>query len=91
MSKKEQEIQPIDASLDDVAMNIVSTRRDKPIQNNDLQCEEPYLPAGSQLELFQVETQIEFEDIELGVLENGTPYLSESGLARRADESSLVR
>ena len=82
MSKKEQEIQPIDASLDDVAMNIVSTRRDKPIQNNDLQCEEPYLPAGSQLELFQVETQIEFEDIELGVLENGTPYLSESGLAR---------
>ena len=47
MSKKEQEIQPIDASLDDVAINIVSTRRDKPIQNNDLQCEEPYLPAGS--------------------------------------------
>ena len=49
MPKKEQEIQPIDASLDDVAMNIVSTRRDKSIQNNDLQMKYPYLPAGSQL------------------------------------------
>ena len=44
------------------------TRRDKSIQNNDLQMKYHYLPAGSQLKLFQVETQIEFEDIELAMI-----------------------
>lgn len=35
-----------------------------------------------QAELFHVEKQIEIDGIEMGVLENGIPYLSESGLAR---------
>lgn len=32
--------------------------------------------------LFQVEKQIEYDGVEMGVLENGMPYLSENGLAR---------
>ncbi len=39
-------------------------------------------PISIQTEIFHVEKQIEFEGIEMGVLENGIPYLSESGLAR---------
>lgn len=35
-----------------------------------------------QLYLYQVEKQIQYDGIEMGVLENGIPYLSESGLAR---------
>ena len=35
-----------------------------------------------QLALFHVETQIEIDGVEMGVLENGIPYLTESGLAR---------
>ncbi len=35
-----------------------------------------------QPDLFHVEKQIEHNGIEMGVLENGVPYLSESGLAR---------
>ena len=33
-------------------------------------------------DLFHVEKQVERDGIEMGVLENGVPYLSESGLAR---------
>ncbi|MBV8247444.1 MAG: hypothetical protein JO200_03245 [Comamonas sp.] len=36
----------------------------------------------AQQQLFQVERQIEFDGVEMGVLENGMPFLSESGLAR---------
>lgn len=39
-------------------------------------------PPPGQIELFHVEKQIEFDGVEMGVLDNGTPYLSESGLAR---------
>ncbi|MET3433553.1 hypothetical protein ABIC71_003055 [Herbaspirillum seropedicae] len=40
------------------------------------------VPAQKQIELFHVEKQIEIDGIEMGVLENGIPYLTESGLAR---------
>lgn len=54
-----------------------------PIKNNDLR---PYsghsVPPPSQGELFHVRMQIEHDGIEMGVLDDGTPYLSESGLAR---------
>jgi hypothetical protein len=36
----------------------------------------------TQQSLFHVEKQVEFDGIEMGVLENGIPYLSERGLAR---------
>lgn len=46
-----------------------------------------------QEELFHVETQIELDGIEMGVLENGVPYLSERGLARMCgvDRKALNR
>jgi hypothetical protein len=40
------------------------------------------VPPPAQQELFHVEKQIERDGVEMGVLENGIPYLSESGLAR---------
>lgn len=39
-------------------------------------------PPVVQLTLYQVEKQIEYDGVEMGVLENGLPYLTESGLAR---------
>ncbi len=39
-------------------------------------------PAYTQGSLFHVEKQIEIDGVEMGVLENGIPYLTESGLAR---------
>lgn len=39
-------------------------------------------PPPFQTELFHVEKQIEIDGVEMGVLENGIPYLTESGLAR---------
>lgn len=39
-------------------------------------------PGPIQGELFHVEKQIEIDGVEMGVLENGVPYLTESGLAR---------
>lgn len=40
------------------------------------------LTAGEEISLFHVEKQVEFDGIEMGVLESGLPYLSETGLAR---------
>lgn len=40
------------------------------------------LAPTSQKELFHVEKQIEIDGVEMGVLANGLPYLTESGLAR---------
>jgi hypothetical protein len=52
-------------------------------KNKDLTKITPNLgPGPLQIELFHIEKQIEIDGIEMGVLENGVPYLSESGLAR---------
>ena len=47
-----------------------------PLKSTDM------VPTNSQGTLFHVETQIEKDGIEMGVLDNGVPYLTESGLAR---------
>lgn len=54
------------------------------------------VPPSSSLEqgyLFQVEKQVEYDGVEMGVLENGLPYLSENGLARMCgiDRKALNR
>lgn len=54
----------------------------KPNKINSLENEIAVLTAGRTGNLFHVEKQIERDGIEMGVLENGMPYLSESGLAR---------
>ena len=40
------------------------------------------VPPPKQAELFKVEKQAEVDGVEMGVLENGVPYLTESGLSR---------
>lgn len=62
--------------------------------NNNIQAKSTDLvPYPEQGELFRVEKQVEFDGVEMGVLENGVPYLSESGLARMCgvDRKALNR
>ena len=76
-------IKPIDADFDAVAKAMVA--RPTPISNeNSLLVVNPadLVPAPPQGELFHVEKQVEINGVEMGVLENGMPYLTESGLAR---------
>ena len=54
----------------------------KMLDINMLNTEIAKMAAGSERGLFHVEKQIEYDGIVMGVLENGTPYLSETGLAR---------
>ncbi|OYQ90449.1 hypothetical protein B9T10_03765 [Wohlfahrtiimonas chitiniclastica] len=58
------------------------THNQESINNNMLDSKNGDSPTPYQLELLHVETQIEYDDIEMGVLESGIPYLSENGLAR---------
>lgn len=44
--------------------------------------ESTLVSAGSMASLFKAEKQAERDGIEMGILENGMPYLSESGLAK---------
>lgn len=55
--------------------------RPKPKQIKDLPVEMVGLPP-TQSSLFHVERQIEFQDVEMGVLESGVPYLTGRGLAK---------
>ena len=86
MAKKtDQIIEPINADLSAVAGKIVqSSPRSISIKNNILTLKRSVLspPTLAQLELFHVERQIEIDGVEMGVLDNGIPYLTESGLAR---------
>lgn len=51
------------------------------------------VPPLKQAELFHIDKNIEIDGVEMGVLDNGTPYLSESGLARMCgiDRKALNR
>ena len=86
MPKKPSEIKPIDASFDDVAESMIKTASGptpESIKINNLAPNSGDLvPPPSQGELFHVEKQVEINGIEMGVLESGIPYLTESGLAR---------
>jgi hypothetical protein len=83
MPDDKQTIEPIDADFDDVAKAIVSRPTHKSLNSNALAPSGVDLvPPPSQGELFHVEKQAEVNGIEMGVLENGMPYLTESGLAR---------
>lgn len=58
-----------------------SAPRNKSSKINDLPIEMLALPP-TQSSLFHVERQIEFQDVEMGVLESGVPYLTGRGLAK---------
>ncbi len=80
---KDKEIEPIAATLNEVSTAVLkSTRAIKTNKNKGVSGVSLVLPAPIQQNLFRIEKQVEFDGIEMGVLENGIPYLSESGLAR---------
>lgn len=82
--------EPILTNLDDLAKVTLSTpqKNKNPRQvmnkdnNNLYQNMVDSTDGPIQLELFHVEKQIEVNGVEMGVLENGVPYLSERGLSR---------
>ena len=61
-----------------------SSPKTKPSKSKELHQKNAPLgpPPQVQLALFHVERQVEHDGVEMGVLENGIPYLTESGLAR---------
>ena len=82
--KTDQIVEPIDAAFDDVADAVVRPFRPTPKPNkiNNLRQKTAVLVPTIQEPLFHVEKQIEIDGVEMGVLDNGIPYLTESGLAR---------
>lgn len=53
----------------------------KPLQDKGLESKTAILVPAQQT-LFHVEKQVDINGVEMGVLENGIPYLTEAGLAR---------
>ena len=86
MPKKPQIIEPINAEFSEVAKAMVRPRLGTTIKDNknkDLEDFAAVLGATpNQQKLFHVERQVEINDIEMGVLESGVPYLSGRGLER---------
>lgn len=86
MPPKDRTIQPINASMDDVAKAMVARAPLKDKKNNLLMAKNtpakapPYQPM---LDL-GIETQKTVNGVEMGVLENGIPFLTQSGLAKLA-------
>lgn len=82
--KTDQIIEPISDSFDAVSKAVIRPTG-KRILNNGLSEKTTDLgPSRLQVQyaLFHVEKQAEINGVEMGVLENGIPYLTESGLAR---------
>ena len=82
MSKKIENIEPIKAAFGSIP------KRNKikvlPPKYADLG------PPHQQKELFKVERQVEINGVEMGVLENGVPFLTERGLSRMCGIASRV-
>lgn len=68
-SRKEPQFKPTQNNLNNNKLDVKSADLVPP-------------PIQPMLPFFHVEKQIEYDGIEMGVLENGIPYLTESGLAR---------
>lgn len=79
---KDDKIEPIDAGFEQVANALVRPVKKGNKSNALVANPSDLVPPPAQGELFHVEKQVEVNGIEMGVLENGMPFLSESGLAR---------
>lgn len=97
MPKKDQIIEPIDADFEEVAESIISSN--KPLEELDMETREiKALPAKTgKKELdprqgvldLKVERQRDVGGIGMGVLSDGTPFLTGRGLARLVDIENL--
>lgn len=72
--------------------NPVNTRNDLNINGLDSNSSS-LVNAPVQGKLFHVERQVEFDDVEMGVLDSGTPYITSRGLAKMCgiDQAALHR
>lgn len=85
MAKKtDKVIEPIDADFDKVVKKMVKTAAHKLFKNNHLaEKSAPQIAASKQMPLdLGIEVQKDVNGIEMGVLENGIPYLTQRGLSR---------
>ena len=85
--KTDQIIDPLDAEFEDVARAVVRRKlgaTENTNENNELAENQQVLGAMQQQTLFHVEKQVEIDDIEMGVLESGVPYLTGRGLEPEA-------
>lgn len=83
MAKKD-EIEPIDDNLNNVADALVNPRTQKPSENKALLPVpglNPRTPEQGELNL-QIQKQIEIDGVGMGVLTDGTPFLTGRGLSR---------
>lgn len=92
MARDKNIVEPIDASFDDVVDAIVQPATSKDSKFNQLGGKMARQPATQkQLALdIGVQVQRDVNGIEMGVLENGIPYLTQNGLAGIAGSSRSV-
>jgi hypothetical protein len=80
--KTDRNIDPINAPFDKVAKSMVATLGTAAKSKNINKLSSDLVRLGTTQDLFHVEKQVEFDNIEMGVLESGVPYLTSRGLAR---------
>ena len=84
MAKKPEKIEPIDAGFDEVAKTMVNSITPK-FKDNKVLVPAPggsAITPGQQVLNLQIEKQIEVDGVGMGVLTDGTPFLTGRGLAR---------
>ena len=94
MADKKNEIDPINTTFEKM-VDLVAFSPNKKYNKNMILTPKStdLVPPPLQGELFKVEKQVEINGIEMGVLENGLPFLTESGLSRMCgiDRKALNR
>lgn len=83
MPEDKKTIEPIDAAFDDVARKMVTPATSFPKKNNTMSGSNALTPATPRQGVLDLGIEVErvVGGIEMGVLENGIPYLTQRGLA----------
>lgn len=92
MPKEKNVIEPIDADFDDVAKAMAQPAPHKSMKNKVLggkMAAQPAPPDQMVLDI-GIEIQRDVNGIEMGVLENGVPFLTQTGLAKLAGVARSV-
>lgn len=83
MPPKDKIIEPINASLEKVVEKMVQQAAPKAIKNNALTAKSAVQQATPQYALdLGIEVQKDVNGVEMGVLENGIPFLTQRGVAK---------
>lgn len=84
MPKDKNVVEPINASFEDVAESIVQPATPKASHFNKIGGNMPSLPATPKQYVLDIGIQVQKDvnGIEMGVLENGIPFLTQNGLAK---------